>query len=167
MHRTLRCYDYVPVPYQAVRDALRRDALAIFQRATQSAGARAGDVVAHLGAKVGPFEVGVDAKIEIRDVAEEVTTLGDRITRIRLGWTAAQRAGLFPAMDAVLGVYPLSAHETQIDLDGRYEPPLGPVGVALDALLGQRIAEATMLRFLADVKALLQRELGGERPAAP
>ena len=35
--RELRCYEYVTVEYDRVRDALRRDALGLFQRATASA----------------------------------------------------------------------------------------------------------------------------------
>ena len=157
--RALRCYDYVPVPYPNVREALRRAALEIFQRATQSAAARAGDLVARLKADVGPLDVGVDARIEIREVTDEVTALGDQSTHIQLGWTAASHAALFPSMEAVLSIYPLSPTETQLDLDGKYRPPLGVVGSALDALFGHRIAEAAVLRFLRDVSAYLGKEL--------
>jgi hypothetical protein len=153
--RTLRCYDYVPIPYATVREALRADTLAIFQGATQSAAARADELNASLRAGLGPFDVGVDAKIRIRGVTDEVSPLGDMSTRIELAWTAARRAGLFPAMDAVLTVYPLSATETQLDLDGQYRPPMGAVGSALDALVGHRLAEAAVLRFLRDIAVYL------------
>ena len=162
--RTLRCYDYVPIPYVKVREALRRDAVAIFQRATQSAATRAGEVSASLRAGVGPFEVGVDATIAIRNVTDEISALGDSTTRIELTWSAARRAGLFPSMTAVLSLYPLSAGETQLDLDGEYRPPLGALGNALDALIGHRLAEAASLRFLRDVSVYLTRELAD--PAA-
>jgi hypothetical protein len=157
--RTLHCYDYVPVPYPTVREALRRDALEIFQRATRSAAARAGEIGATLKAGVGPIEVGVDAKIEIRGVTDEISALGDATTRIELGWTAAKNAGLFPAMEAALAIYPLSARETQLDLEGTYRPPLGAFGNALDALVGHRLAEAAVLRFLRDVSVFLSKEL--------
>jgi hypothetical protein len=35
--REIRCYDYVNHPYAQVRDALNKDALAIFQAATTAA----------------------------------------------------------------------------------------------------------------------------------
>jgi hypothetical protein len=63
-------------------------------------------------------------------------------------------------MEATLSVYPLSAHETQLDLHGRYRPPLGVVGNALDALVGHRIAEATVLRFVQDIATRINAELG-------
>ena len=63
-------------------------------------------------------------------------------------------------MEATLSVYPLSAHETQIDLHGRYRPPLGAVGNALDVLVGHRIAEASVLRFVQDIAARINAELG-------
>ena len=158
--RPLRCYDYVPVPYREVREALGRDALVVFQRATLSAAARTGELGANLRAGVGPFEVGVEATIQIRDVVDSISSLGDVSTRIELGWTAARHAGLFPAMAAVLTFYPLSAKETQLELEGQYLPPMGAVGNALDALVGHRLAEAAVLRFLRDVAAYLTKTLG-------
>jgi hypothetical protein len=153
--RTLRCYDYVPLPYRTVREALRGGALAIFQSATQSATLRADEVSASLRAGVGPFEVGVDVKIRIRGMSDEVSALGDLSTRIDLAWTAARHAGLFPAMEAILTLSPLSATETQLDLEGEYRPPMGAVGNALDAVVGHRLADAAVLRFLRDVRAYL------------
>jgi hypothetical protein len=63
-------------------------------------------------------------------------------------------------MRAELSVYPLTATETQLDFAGRYEPPLGALGSAMDAMVGHRIAEASVHRFLQDVAAYLRRELG-------
>jgi hypothetical protein len=62
-------------------------------------------------------------------------------------------------MEATLAVYPLSSEETQIDLHGRYRPPLGVLGNAVDALIGHRIAEASVLRFVQDVAARIDAEL--------
>ena len=64
-------------------------------------------------------------------------------------------------------VYPLSAHETQIDLHGRYRPPLGVVGDAVDALVGHRLAEASVLRFVADSATRINAELGVRAGAPP
>lgn len=63
-------------------------------------------------------------------------------------------------MDATLTAYPLTPGETQLDLDGHYQPPLGTVGSALDSAAGHRIAEATVLRLLRDVRTELLSELG-------
>ena len=53
-------------------------------------------------------------------------------------------------MTAVLAVYPLTATETQLDFSGQYDPPLGAVGDAVDALVGHRIAEASVHRFVTE-----------------
>jgi hypothetical protein len=156
--RELRCYDYVNVPYDKVRDALERDAAGLFQRATTTAASRAQALVATLRVGVGALEIGADIKIVVRSVAERLSVLGDRRVEVALGWTAARGAGLFPAMEATLTAYALSAGETQLDLYGRYRPPLGVVGSALDALAGHRLAEASVLRFLQDVARLINRE---------
>jgi hypothetical protein len=96
--------------------------------------------------------------------------LGAPTTELEIAWTAARASALFPSMEATLSVYPLSAHETQIALHGRYRPPLGVVGNALDALAGHRVAEASVLRFVNDVAARIDAELGSGRggdPGAP
>jgi hypothetical protein len=86
------------------------------------------------------------------------------VTRLSLAWEAADSPRLFPFMQAQLAVYPLTATETQLDFSGRYEPPLGALGTAMNAMVGHRIAEASVHRFLADVARHLRGELGG--PAA-
>jgi hypothetical protein len=158
--RELHCYQYVNVPYETVRDALQRDALGIFQRATASATSRAEELAATLRVGVGALEIGADVKIAVRAVNEKVSALGDRRTDLEIAWTAAKAAGLFPYMEATLSVYPLSSRESQIDLYGRYRPPLGVVGTALDAMVGHRIAEASVLRFVQDIAARVNAELG-------
>jgi len=69
-------------------------------------------------------------------------------------------------MEASLSAYPLSSRETQLDLHGRYRPPLGTVGTALDAAVGHRIAEATLLRLLRDVRTVMITELGAPQGTA-
>ncbi len=162
--RELTCYEYVTVPYATVRDALRADARGLFQRATVSAARRAEDLVATLHVEVGALHIGADVAIVIKGVTEDISALGDRTTRVELAWTASRGAGLFPAMEATLSVYPLSAGETQLDLHGRYRPPLGPVGNAFDAILGHRVAQASVLRFVQEIAARLNAELGPSQP---
>ncbi len=56
----------------------------------------------------------------------------------------------------MLTVYPLTATETQLNVLGRYDTPLGVVGSAVDALVGHRIAEASVHRFIGDVARYLR-----------
>jgi hypothetical protein len=158
--RQLRCYQYATVPYPRVCEALRHDPAGLFQRATASAAARAQELVATLRVAVGTVELGAGIVIELGAVAEQTSALGDRTTSLGLAWRGASAAVLFPAMEATLSVYPLSPTETQLDFHGRYRPPLGALGQALDALVGHRIAEAAVLRFVQDVAARLEAELG-------
>jgi hypothetical protein len=62
-------------------------------------------------------------------------------------------------MKAELSVYPLTATETQLDFVGRYEPPLGIVGGALDATVGHRIAQASVHRLITDVAKYLREHV--------
>jgi len=66
---------------------------------------------------------------------------------------------LFPFMKADLAVYPLTSTETQLDFSGVYEPPLGPLGKAMNAIVGYRIAEVSVHRFVNDVAGYLRRTL--------
>jgi len=67
---------------------------------------------------------------------------------------------LFPLVKANLSIYPLTATETQLDFKGLYEPPLGPLGKALNAMVGHRIAEVSVHRFVSDVARYLRKTLG-------
>jgi hypothetical protein len=62
-------------------------------------------------------------------------------------------------MQAELSFWPLTSTETQLELEGAYEPPLGLVGGAIDAAVGHRLAEAVVHRFLNDVVEQLRRDI--------
>lgn len=160
----IRCYEYVTAPYERVRDALRADTLGLFQQATTAATERAEKVVAGLRVHIGSLEVGTDVTITVRDIVEDASAPGIHgpRTRLMLEWKAAKAASLFPVMKAQLAVYPLSADETQLDFLGDYLPPGSVVGAAVDAIVGRRIAEATVHQFVKDVSARL-RELLAKR----
>jgi hypothetical protein len=150
MTRELRCYDYVNAPYEAVCEALRKDARGIFARATDEATGRADELGPTLGARVAGVDVSIPIAIRIGAITS-TETYGLSSTRFALSWQGAQRAWLFPTMTAHLDVYPLSAHETQLDLQGTYAPPLGVIGELGDALVAHRVAEAAVQRFLRTV----------------
>ena len=104
---------------------------------------------------------------QVSDIAIEVHRIEDQpragrshpITRLELEWEAARSPRLFPLMKAELSVYPLTATETQLDFAGIYTPPLGPLGSAVNTLVGHRIAEACVHRFLTDVARFLRNHL--------
>jgi len=81
------------------------------------------------------------------------------VTRLFLEWEAATAPRLFPLMKAELSIYPLTSTETQLDFLGLYEPPLGALGRAVNAVVGHRIAEASVHRFINEVAEHLRQRL--------
>jgi hypothetical protein len=158
--RKLRCYEYVDRPYERVRPLLRDSGLVLFQHATTSAAARADALASTLRVGLSGFEIGIDVHIRVQDVRDEdwVPKLAP-VTRVALEWEGAHAPFLFPSMKAELSAWPLYATETQLEIEGQYRPPLGAVGNALDAVLGHRLAEAAVHRFLEDIVEQLRREL--------
>jgi len=158
--REIRCFDYVNHPYEQVRDALTKDAVAVFQSATQAAASRARSVAAELRVDLGGIGVEAGINISVKKVEEKAAEgMTGPVTRLQFEWEAAKMPGLFPLMRAELSVYPLTATETQLDFSGVYEPPLGAVGKALNAVAGYRIADASVHRFVSDVASYLRRTL--------
>ena len=158
--RKIRCYDYVNHPYERVRDALRQDALAVFQAATKAAASRAQSIAAELHVDVGGIGVKTDIRISVRAVEEKILdAMSTPGTRLLLEWEATTLPRLFPLMEAELFIYPLTATETQLDFSGHYEPPFGAVGKAINAIVGHRIAEVSVHRFISDVAGYLRQAL--------
>lgn len=158
--REVRSYDYVNHPYEQVRDALTKDAAAVFQSATKAAASRAQSVASQLRVDVGAVAVQADIKISVKNVQEKKgTATSAPSTRLRLEWEAAKMPRLFPLMKAELSIYPLTSGETQLDFQGTYEPPLGALGKAMNAVAGHRIAEASVHRFVGDVAGYLRKTL--------
>jgi hypothetical protein len=163
INHTLRCYDYVNQPFWVVQGALRQDAARIFARATAGAGERALALNVQLRVRIGMIDVATEVKVEVGTI-ENTTSSSDgySVMVIPLTWKSASNPNLFPHMQATLLVYPLSNHETQLEFEGVYDPPLGWLGDAIDAAVGHRIAEASVLRFVRDVAALLHAEAPAE-----
>ncbi len=158
--REIRCFDYVNHPYEKVRDVLGTRALHVFHDATKIATTRAGDVASELSVNLAGLEIGTDIAITVKEIDERPADVtSPPVTRLQLEWEAASAPRLFPFMRAELKVYPLTATETQLDLSGRYEPPLGALGGAVDAVIGHRIAEASVHRFLTEIASHLKTSL--------
>lgn len=158
--REIRSYDYVNHSYERVRDALKQNAGTIFQSATKAAAARAHSVAAELHVDFGGIGVKTDINISVKSVEENLVDQGSiPVTRLQLTWEAATAPRLFPLMNGELSVYPLTATETQLDFFGVYEPPFGVVGKTMNAIIGHRIAEVSVHRFVNDVAGYLRQNL--------
>ena len=152
----IRSCDYVNRPYERVRDALRQNALTVFQSATKAAASRARSVAAELHVDFGGIGVKTDINISVRNIEEKVDATSTPTTRLVLEWEATTMPRLFPLMNGELSVYPLTSTETQLDFSGVYEPPFGAVGRTMNAIVGHRIAEVSVRRFVSDVAGYLR-----------
>lgn len=157
--REIRCYDYVNHPYEKVRSLLGKDSLAVFKNATRSAADRADALAAEIHASIGAFEIGAEIDLKINRVTEDEDGRAHPRTCIELEWAAAKAPRLFPVMKAELWLYPLTATETQLDFRGEYTPPLGPLGSAINALVGHKIAEASVHHVVKDVAEYLKKAM--------
>lgn len=157
--REIRSYDYVNRPYERVRDALRQNALTVFQSATKAAASRAQLIAAELHVDFGGIGVKTDINISVKNIEERIDATSTPSTRLLLEWEAATMPGLFPLMKGELSVYPLTSTETQLDFSGVYEPPFGAVGKTMNAIVGHRIAEVSVHRFVSDVAGYLRQAL--------
>jgi hypothetical protein len=158
--REIRSYDYVNHPYERVRDALGQNALTVFQSATKAAASRAQSVATELHVDFGGIGVKADINISVKSIEEKIVeATSSPSTRLLLEWEAASVPGLFPLMKGELSVYPLTSTETQLDFCGLYEPPFGAVGRTMNAIVGHRIAEVSVHRFVSDVAGYLRHAL--------
>ena len=157
---TIRCYDYINHPYETVKNVFSTQADHVFRDATKTAGSRANTVAAELHTNIGGIEVGTDISISINKIEDQPKQpFSPPITKLQLEWKSTNMPRLFPLMKAELSIYPLTSTETQIDLSGNYEVPLGALGAALDSAIGHKIAEASVLQFIREVAVYIRTKL--------
>jgi hypothetical protein len=98
---------------------------------------------------------------EDHEIARVVTATTERLPHAanytsyyRIAWDAGRTARGIPT-PGFTGTLTLSSgedySETELKLDGRYDPPGGVAGRAFDELLGRRIAHATLGALLSGV----------------
>ena len=158
----LRSFDYVNHRYGEVASALRERASEIFARATNAAAGRAKALATTLRIEIAGLEVGADIALVVEKIEERGKGPSETPSmRMHLVWRAVRSPALFPSMEADLEVYPLSADETQLDLHGVYRAPFGVLGSTVDTLIGHRVAEASVRRFVEDLARYLREHLTG------
>jgi hypothetical protein len=75
--------------------------------------------------------------------------------QLEISWTAGTR--FFPDFRGTLQLRIASVEETRLTLEGTYRPPFGAAGRVFDALLGRRIARATMRDLLERLADAMER----------
>jgi len=111
--REVRCYDYVTLPYERVRDVLRSDASTIFSRATANAADRARELIATLRLNVGPVEVGVDVRLQITGITDEVSATEEGALAETTWFNTSEvlpAKSPLPLKTAVIGWVPVAAN---------------------------------------------------------
>ncbi|HTW83881.1 MAG TPA: hypothetical protein VMD91_07435 [Candidatus Sulfotelmatobacter sp.] len=77
-----------------------------------------------------------------------------------------KEGGPYPSFAGTLSIADEGAGWSRVDLDGTYAPPLGPIGLVFDAMVGHRIAAATAALLLAEIKRLVTKPVAGVSPNA-
>lgn len=154
MTRPLYAYAYAKVDFDDAIAMLAEDPEGLLQSATETSMAHADEVVSNLHVEIGGFDLGRDVVVHLGsfDPVEQLRAV------LPLHWKAASGHVLFPTVDATLEVTALSLRPpmVQVTLAGSYEPPLGPLGRALDRTVVHRLAEAVIHRFVHDVTDRLE-----------
>ena len=156
----IRCYEYINQPYDIVRKAIKADPAKLFQSATKAAASRASTIAAGLHIDLAGVTISTDIAIVVKEVTEKPGEFGAApSTHMLLEWEAMKAPHLFPLMKADLSIYPLTSTETQLDFSGSYVPPLGALGTAINAVVGHRIADGSVHRFVKEVAEFLRANL--------
>ena len=87
-----------------------------------------------------------------------------RYRTVNLSW-APKGGGPYPTFAGTLTFEPAGV-QTNLALDGNYEPPGGIVGKAFDAVVGHRIAAAGVRALLEAIKANLEADYRDEQERA-
>lgn len=152
----VRASDTVNRSYEAVRAVLFAGPLSVFRQATMPDGTDDPARGVDLHAKAGPLHLSSEVIVEVQAIESSRSPDDEPATNFVLQWHAVKRPGWFPVMHATLTIYPRGAAETHLELSGTYEPPLGVVGDALDAIALHKVAQQSVEGFVRDVAGFLR-----------
>jgi hypothetical protein len=91
----------------------------------------------------------------------------DMAPRFTVHWEA-EGDGPYPVFDGILTVEGGDDYdEFRLALEGTYRPPLGIAGKAFDLMVGNRIADRTAHKLLADIGGVMEARFANEEAAKP
>jgi hypothetical protein len=146
----LHAFNYINRSYADVRRTLLAQPLRVFRDATNAADTGGPE----LHATAGTLDVSTEIEIELLSVGEVESPRPT--TKLEISWKSTRRPNLFPTMRATVSMYPLTPTETQLELSGVYDPPLGVVGDVIDAVAMHDVARESVQRFVDDTAAYLR-----------
>ena len=94
----------------------------------------------------------------------QATQAGEDLV-IPLIWEASGPGGIFPRFEGELRLSPVDSERSELRLSGRYRPPLGRAGQALNDTLLTGLARATLRSFLRRVAQGLEHQHVGPQSA--
>ena len=162
MATSIRWQRRVHRPFHEVYNAFQHSDADILQLASNTATNRTQQhFVSKLQSSIGGLEMHRDIIVEIES-KKEVKGKSHRRMVIDFSWRALEAASLFPTMEARLSILPVG-DQAQLDFRGEYLPPGGIVGQAIDAIIGEKIAESAVRHFVDEVVERLYKII----PAKP
>ncbi|HLG67338.1 MAG TPA: hypothetical protein VKV36_05630 [Acidimicrobiales bacterium] len=153
--RTVRASAPVRVPFRDVERAVRLCLAALLQPSASGAQPTDGRLVVdvHVRGRFGRMRVPVVVDVETPRHPE-----AGAVAHLR--WRARRLPKLFPIMDADLSAHPRLDDGSELALSGSYRPPLGPLGVLGDLVVG-RLAHSTTQALVEDLAAAIESGRGG------
>ena len=153
--REVRHYAYVQRPFAGVAELLATAPERVVGRPGETTGPHEGLAGLHI------HRAGVDLSRDVRITIGGVV-LDEDAARLALHWEDAHQPKLFPVMEAVLELAPLTAGRhrvTQVGLVGRYRPPLGRLGAVADTWAGHRVVMESIAGFLENIADRIETEI--------
>jgi hypothetical protein len=105
-----------------------------------------------------PSELGISQSVRVSfsSKRQDPLSTGRGNEGMSIEW-APDGGGPFPTFSGMLTLQPQSG-QTRIEMNGEYSPPLGEIGAIFDAVVGSKIARATIRILLENLKEALEDE---------
>jgi hypothetical protein len=146
------------IPFGEVRSLLKPEPLRFLQPAAEAGIEHAGDIITTLEVRIAGLHF--ERLVRVAVGAAKETHPSSPLLRIPVRWHAVDHPERYPIMDASLEAFPVPGNRTQLAFQGTYEPPFGAIGAGLDGLFLNRVAEASVERFLDSVADRIDRAFG-------
>jgi hypothetical protein len=158
----IEIYDQIELPYALVRPAMQQTLEAMAEN-------RPPYEKLALTIDFTGLHVPATGSVSVRVHLDGNPTTGEPPSQFALSVEAESLGGLFPRFEGFVAPNPLGASCTELWLQGRYDPPLGPLGSAVDATVMHGVAKRSLEGFLhrltADVTDSVKREQAKEARA--
>lgn len=155
MQRDVFHFKTVEIPYEAARRFMRDDPARLFSPALEGGSLEDDEIAGMLEVDLDGIILGADVTLEIGDYEEIVEPLP--LSKRKIGWHAAEHAGMFPILGGELEVFPVGEGRTQVTFTCHYRPPLKAIGAIVDTVYLHRVADECLDKFFNRLVESLER----------